>query len=168
MPTRPDQFPRIAAKKAESEEVRQLFEQLQIRAEGFAQMLDEFTESIGCNRERREGKPMKLDSRLKRTIRNFEKDAEQAEKDMERLTVNADDSALLTVALNGVRQSIEFDERMLSGWHPDDQPMASRLLKHQQETLKLIEDFIETSGFKGRLLPIWHDRTNSKPGQRGS
>jgi hypothetical protein len=132
----------------------------------FAQMMDKFTESIGRNRERREGKPARLSSRAKRTLANFEKDAEQAIDDMERNSVHMDDAALLGVALAGTRQSIQFEEKMLSGWHADDQPLAIHLIEYQRETLKLVEDFIETSRFNNHVPSLWNDRTASKPAHR--
>lgn len=166
MATRPDQFPRIAARTTKSEDVRQLFEELHQRAEMFAQMMDEFTKSIIRNRERREGKPVKLNSRARRTIANFEKDAEQAVSDLEKDSAQMEDASLLGVALAGTRHSIRCDEQMLTAWHADDQPMAIHLINYQGETLKLIENFIETSRFKNQVPSLLYDNTVSKPVQR--
>lgn len=163
MPTRPDQFPKIARKRARSPEVARLFEQLAERAEVFARMQDEFTESITRHRAAREGRPVRLSARQQRMLTEFDRDAEQAVRDMERHTANMDDAALLTSALSGVEQQIQLDEHMFPGFHSDDKPMATRLLDYQRETMRLIEQFVESSPFQGSVTSIWHGKRITEP-----
>lgn len=130
MPTRPDQFPSIARQRAQSSEVARLFERLTERAEVFARMLDEFTDSITRNRAAREGRPVRLSTRQQRRLTEFDRDAEQALRNMERHTASLDDAALLTSALSGIEQQTQLDEHMLPGFHDDDKPMATQLLNY--------------------------------------
>jgi len=60
-----------------------------------------------------------------------------------------DDCNLLSSELSGIEQMIELDEGMLSAWHADDKPMAEAIINYQREMLKLVEDFIKNSPFKG-------------------
>jgi len=160
MPTRPDQFPKIAAKKSALPEVVRLFAALAIRAEKFAKMQDEFTESITIHREAREGRPVKLTRVQHRLMAEFEGDAEKAVQDMQRYAANMDDAALLTCALSAFHQQIQLDERLFSGWHEDDKPMARRLIEYESESMKLIQQFIEMSSFKDKVTSIWRDKGN--------
>src|SRR5712672_408179 len=95
-----NQSAKIAAKYAASPEVRQLFEQLSRRADELAEMQDEFIEVIKRNRMAREGKAVKLSRSEKRTIREFERDAERANQDTEQYSSAMDDEALLTSELS--------------------------------------------------------------------
>ena len=81
---------------------------------------------------------------------------------MERHSASMDDAALLTSALSGVEQQIQLDERMFPGFHADDRPMAKRLLDYQRETMRLIEQFVESSAFEGRVRSIWHGKQITK------
>ena len=163
MPTRPDQFPRIALKRAQSPDLVRLLEQLAARAEVFARMQDEFTESITRHRASREGRPVRLSTRQQRMLTEFDSDAEQAVRDMERHCASMDDAALLTSALSGAEQQIQLDEHMFPGFHADDKPMAMALLDYQRETMRLIEQFVESSPFRGRVTSIWHGKRITKP-----
>ncbi|NBR84997.1 MAG: hypothetical protein EBS84_02995 [Proteobacteria bacterium] len=140
-----------------------LFGQLEERAEVFARMQDEFTEIIALHRAAREGRPVRLSARQQRMLTEFDRDAEQAVRDMERHTFSMDDAALLTSALSGVEQQIQLDEHMLPGFHADDQPMATQLLEYQRETMLLIEQFVASSPFRGRVTSIWHGKRITKP-----
>jgi len=162
MATHADPFPQIALKHAESPDVVFLFEGLAARAEVFARMQDEFTAGITKHREAREGKPLKMTTIQQRTLANYERDAEQAKRDIERFAANMDDAALLTNALSGVDQQIQLDEHMFPGWHDDDKPMARKLLDFQRETKALIERFVESSPFKDRVKSIWHGKQITK------
>jgi len=163
MPTLRDQFPRIALKQAQSPEVAGLFEQLAERAEVLAHMQDEFIESITRHRSAREGRPVRLSARQQRMLTEFDRDAEKAVRDMERHTASMDDAALLTGALSDVDQQIQLDEYMFQGLHADDAPMAMQLLDYQRETKRLIEQFVESSSFRGRVKSIWHGKRITKP-----
>jgi len=163
MPTLPDQFPRIALKQAQSPDVVRLFEELAQRAEVFARMQDEFTAGITRHRAAREGRPVRLSARQQRMLTEFDRDAEQAVRDLERLTAGADDTGLLTSALSGVHQQIQLDENMFPGFHADDKPMATRLLDYQRETMRLIEQFVDSSPFRERVTSIWHGHRITKP-----
>lgn len=163
MATQPDQFPKIALKQARSPDVAQLFERLAERAEVFAKMQDEFTESITRHRAARERHPVRLSARQQCMLTEFDCDAQQALRDMERHTASMDDAALLTSALSGVEQQIQLDEHMFPGFHADDKPMAMALLDYQRETMRLIEQFVESSPFRGRVTSIWHEKRITKP-----
>jgi hypothetical protein len=163
MPTRPDQFPTIALKRAQSPDLVRLFEQLAQRAEVFARMQDEFTESITRNREAREGRPVRLSGRQQQMLNDFDRDAEQAVRDMERQTASMDDAALLTCALSSAEQGIQLDEHMFLATHADDKALATQLLDYQRETMRLIERFVESSPFRGKIRSIWHGKRITSP-----
>jgi HEPN domain-containing protein len=156
MATRPDQSAALAAKQAKLPEVVRLFEQLAGRAETLARMQDEFLESIIRNREARTNKPFRNTKRQQRFLDEFDKDAEQAVRDMERLTAKMDDRSLLISALSGEHQQLQLDEGMASSYRPEDKEMAERLIEFRRETIRLIEQFVETSPFRGQVISIWH------------
>jgi hypothetical protein len=124
-------------------------------------MLDEFTESIGRYRAAREGRPVRLTKKQQQLMAEFNTDADQAVREMERRVPQLDDAALLTVALSGVQQQIELDEKLFSGWHDDDKPAARALIEYQQDTLRLIEQFIDQSTFRGMVKPLSSKRRTS-------
>ena len=156
MATRPDQSAALAAKQAKLPEVVRLFEQLAGRAETLARMQDEFLESIIRNREARTNKPFRNTRRQQRFLDEFDKDAEQAVRDMKRLTAKMDDRSLLISALSGEHQHLQLDEGMASSYGPEDKEMAERLIEFRRETIRLIEQFVETSPFRGQVISIWH------------
>ncbi len=162
MPTLPDQFPRIALKQAQSPDVMRLLEELAQRAEGFARMQDEFTEGITRHRATREGRPVRLSKSQHRMLTEFDRDAKQAVHDMERPTVGADVAGILTTALSAVHLQIRLDEHMFPGFHAGDKPMAMRLLDYQRDTIRLIEQFVESAPFKDRVSSIWHEVRSQK------
>lgn len=154
-PVATPQSAKIAARYARLPEVKGLFEELSRRYETLAAMQTEFIEAIKRNRAVREGKPVKISKRGERIIEEFDRDAEQATQDMERLSRGMDDRALLTSELSSIQQMIGFDEGMLSAWHPDDKPLAQAIINHQREMLKLIEDFVQNSSFQGQVTSVW-------------
>jgi hypothetical protein len=156
------QSAKIAAKYARLPEVKGLFEELFRRYETLAAMQTEFIEAIKRNRAVREGKRVKISKRGKRIIEEFDRDAEQATQDIERLSQGMDDRALLTSELSSIQQTIEFDEGMLSAWHPDDKPLAQAVINHQREMLKLIEDFVQNSSFKGQVTSVWKGKGHAR------
>ncbi len=162
MTTPHDAFPQLALKQARSPDVARLFEELARRAGILAAMQDEFTRSIIRHREAREGKPFRFSRTQKRTLANFDRDAEQAAGEMDRIVTGMDDAALLASALSEIDQEIQLDERMLSSWHDDDKPMARRLLEFQRETKRLIEQFLERSPFRVSARSIWPDGPTTK------
>ena len=162
MATCPDQFPRLAVKRAQSPEIARLFEDLARRAEVFAKMLDEFTESVGRHRSAREGRPVRLSRRQQQMLSEFDRDAEKAVQEMERHIARLDDATLLSSALSGVDQQIRLDERMFTGWHEDDKPMAARLLDFERETKAIIQRFVESSPFKGKVRSLWNAKQTTK------
>jgi len=162
MPTRPDQSAALAAKQAKSPDVVRLFEQLASRAEAYARMQDEFLASIIRHREARTGKPFRNTKRQQRFLDQFDSDAEQAVRDMERLTTEMDDRTLLIFALSGECHQLELDERMASSYRPEDREMAERMLEFRRETIRMIEQFVETSPFRGQVVSIWHAKNKTE------
>jgi hypothetical protein len=148
------QSARIAAKYARSPEVKRLFEELSRQHETLAAMQTEFIQSIKRNRAMREGKAAKPSKPGKRTLEEFDRNAEKANEHIECLSQTMNDRALLTCELSGVQQMIQFDEAMLSAWHDDDKPMANSIINFQREMLKLIEDFINNSCFNGKITSV--------------
>ncbi|HSP15839.1 MAG TPA: hypothetical protein VLV78_13920 [Thermoanaerobaculia bacterium] len=156
------QSAKIAAKYARLPEVKGLFEELSRRYETLSAMQMEFVKAIKRNRAAREGKPVKISKRGKRILGAFDRDAAQATQEIERLSQGMDDRALLTSELSSIQQMIEFDERMLSAWHPDDKPLAQAIINYQRETLKLIEDFVQNSSFKGQVTSAWKGKAHAR------
>ena len=154
----PLQSAKLGAKYARLPAVKCLFEELSSRDETLAAMQAEFIASIKRNRAVREGKPVKFGKRAKQTLEEFDRDAEKANEDIERLSKTMDDRNLLTCELSGIKQMIELDEEMLSAWHADDKPMAEAIINYEREMLKLIEDFIKRSAFNGQVTSVWKTR----------
>lgn len=152
MATRPDQSFALSAKQAQSPDVVRLFEQLADRAVTVARMQDEFLESIIRNREARTGKPFRNTKRQQRLLDEYDNDAEQAVRDLERLTATMDDKSLLICALSGEHQQLQLDEYMVPGYRPEDREMAQRIIDFRRETIRLIERFVEASPFKGQVV----------------
>ena len=134
---------KIAAKRARSPEVKELFEQLSRRYATLARMQSKFTEAIKRNRALREGKSVKIGRREKRILEVFNRDAERARQEIERLSRTMDDQDLLTTELSHIQQMIKFDERMLSAWHTDDKPQAEAINRYQRKMLKLVKNIIQ-------------------------
>lgn len=156
------QSAKIAAKYASLPEVKGLLEELSRRYETLAAMQTEFIEAIKRNRAVREGKPVKISNRGKRMIEEFDRDAELATQEIERVSQGMDDRALLTSELSSIQQMIGFDEGMLSAWHADDKSLAQAIINHQREMLKLIEDFVQNSSFKGQVTSVWKGKAHAR------
>jgi hypothetical protein len=166
MPTRPDPSAVFAAKQAKSPAVAGLFDQLASRAQVFAQMQDEFLESSIRHREERTGKPLRHTKGQQRSLDQFDRDAEQAIREMERRTATMDDKHLLISALSSEYLLLEVDEGMAASHRPEDREMAQRLVDFRRETIRLIEQFVETSPFKGQVVSLWRAKTRKFKGAK--
>lgn len=162
MPTRPDQSHSFAAKQAKSPDVAALFQVLGTRAETYARMQDEFLESIIRHREARTGKPFRHTKRQERFVECFDQDAAQAERDVENITAKMDDRTLLISTLSSEHQQLELDEAMAASYRPEDKEMAERMIEFRRETIRMIEQFVESSSFKGQVTSIWHGKKKAK------
>ena len=161
MATRPDQSFALSAKQAKSSEVARLFEVLASRAETLARMQDEFLNSIIRNRDSRTGKPVRNTKRQQRFLDEFDTDAEQAVRELERLTAKMDDKNLLISALSGEDHQLGLDERGVSSFRPEDREMAQRIVDFRRETIRLIEQFVESSPLRGQVVSIWHEKSHT-------
>jgi hypothetical protein len=119
-------------------------------------MQDEFLEGIIRHREARSGKPFRYNKRQQQILDEFDHDAEQARRQVERLTAEMDDRTLLISALSNEYQQLEFDERMVSSYRPEDRETAQRMIEFRRETILMIEQFVETSAFRGQVVSTWH------------
>jgi len=164
MATRPDQSAALAAKQAISPEVVRLFEQLASRAETFAKMQDELLASVIRHREARTGKPFRYTKRQRESLDEFDECTEQASRDLERLTATMDDKNLLISTLSSEYQQLELEEGMASSYHPEDREMAQRMIEFRRETIRLIEQFVETSPFRGQVVSIWRGKKKTNAG----
>jgi hypothetical protein len=162
MPTRPDQSFALAARQAKSADVVKLFKQLAARAETYATMQDEFLEAVIRHREARAGKPFHYTRRQERLLECFDEGAAQAERDIEDATTKMDDRTLLTSTLSSEYQSLELDETMASSYRPEDKAMALRMIGFRRETIRMIEEFVENSPFRGQVISIWHGKKKPK------
>ncbi|HTI71483.1 MAG TPA: hypothetical protein VMF06_16035 [Candidatus Limnocylindria bacterium] len=162
MGTRPDTFPALAAKQATLPEVISLFSELAIRAETIAKMQDEFLEDIVRHREARTGKPSRYTKKQQAFLDDSEDDAKKALLDIERLTAGTDDKNLLICALSNESPQIGLDEFMLKSYRPEDQEMVQQIIEYRKETIRLIEEYVATSPFKGQVVSIWHGSRKSK------
>ena len=162
MPTRPDQSHALAARQAKSPEVIRLFEQLASRAEKYARMQDEFLESVIRHREARTGKPFRHTKRQERFLGCFDEDAAQAEREVENVTAKMDDRTLLISALSSELQQLELDETMAASYRPEDKEIAQRMIEFRLETIRMIEQFVESSPFKGQVASLWHAKKKAK------
>ena len=142
MPIHPDQFPRLAAKKATSPEVALLFTELARRAETFAKMLGEFAAEIAGHRVTREWKPVRVTAKQQQLLNELAVDPDKAEREIERFVANMDDAALLNCAFMSIKQQIRLDERMFNGWHDCDKAFAQRLIEYEKETMRLVQQCI--------------------------
>jgi hypothetical protein len=154
MATQPDPTFALFTRQAKSPELARLFEQLAGRAETLTRMRDEFLESIIRNREARTRKPFGYTKHQQRVLDEFDTDAEQAVRDLERLTAKMDDKNLLICALSIEHDGLELDERGVSSCRPEDRQMAQRIVDFRRDTTRLIEQFVESSPFKGQVVLI--------------
>lgn len=162
MATRPDQSHVLAAKHAKSPDVAALFRKLALRAEDYALMQDQFLEGIIQHREARTGKPFRYTKRQEQMLEGFDKDAAQAECDLERITAGMDDRSLLTSALSSEYQQLQFDEGMATSYPPEDKEMAQLMIEFRRETVRIIEQFVQNSPFRRQVHSIGHGKKKSK------
>jgi hypothetical protein len=154
MPTRPDQFPLLAAKKATAPDVAELFAALAVRAEALAKLEDELLETATRNRETRTGKKFQYSRRQEKFIAETDRDAEKALRDEELLVAGMDDAALLAGALSGEQFNLNLDEGKLRYWRDEDRPCVNRIVEFRKETIQLIQNFVDRSPLKQRILGI--------------
>lgn len=158
MPTRPDESAALAAKQAKSPEVAGLFEQLAKRAVTYAQMQDEFLESLIRHREERTGKPFRHTKSQRQFLDECDRDAERASQDVARFTAKMDDRSLLISELSSEDMQLQSDERMISSYRPEDREMVQRMMEFRRETIRIIEQFVESSPFEGQVVSIWQNK----------
>ena len=154
MPTRSDQSYVLAARQAKSPELSGFFRQLASRAEDEARMQDALIEGIIRHREATTGKPFSYTKRQERFLDCFDKDAAQAERDMENLTERMDDRNLLICALSSECLQLKHEEARLASYRPEDRELAQSIVNFRRETIRMIEQFVENSPFKGQVVPI--------------
>ena len=162
MRAREDRSAKLSAKQAKSPEVINLFIRLADRATSYAQMENEFWEILDRNRESRTGKPSQLTKHQQRTLERFERDADEATKELEHQLTRMDDKSLLISSITNENMLIETDLGMAETLHPEDKELAHRLIDFRRETVRLIEEFIESSEFADQVASIWRstNRTN--------
>jgi len=164
MSTQPNCFAALAASKASSLDVSMLFQQLADRSVVLARMQDEFLAQIIRHREARTGKPFRYTKRQQGLLGEFNNDAEKAMQDMKQLISKMDDKSLLTSALSCEYQEYQMDENMVSSYRPEDRENAGDIINFRQETIRLIEQFIETSPYKGLVDAKWYGKKQKKTG----
>lgn len=117
-------------------------------------MHDEFLEGIARNREARTGRIFRYTTGQQRFLEKCDKDAEQVAPELERLIAGMDDRCLLDSALGNEHRQLEMDERMASSYPHEDQEMAQRMMEFRRETIRLIEQCVESSPFKGQIAYV--------------
>lgn len=162
MPTKTDQSYALAEEQASSPDVARLFRELAARAKSYAQMQDEFLEGIIRHREARTGKLFRNTKRQQQFLDCADQGAAQAEAEVAALTVSMDDKTLLVSTLTGEYQQLQFEEGMLPSYRPEDSEMAQRLVEFRRENIRIIEQFVEASPFKGQVVSLWHGKKKSK------
>lgn len=125
-------------------------------------MQDEHLESIIRRREARTGKPFRNTKRQEKFLECFDQDAAHAERDLESITPKMDDRSLLISALSSEHQQLELDEAMASSYRPEDREMAQRMVEFRRETIRMIEQFVESSQFRGQVASIWHAKKKTE------
>ena len=45
---------------------------------------------------------------------------------------------------------------MAASYRPEDKEMAQRMIEFRRETIQMIEQFVESSPFKGQVASVWH------------
>ena len=125
-------------------------------------MQDQFLEGIIRHREARTGKPFRHTKGQEQTLESFDEDAAQAERDLEHIAAGMDDRSLLTSALSSEHQQLQFDEGMATSYPQEDQEMAQRMIEFRRETIRIIEQFVQNSPFRGQVHSIWHGKKKTK------
>jgi hypothetical protein len=143
-----NQFENLAAKQASSEGVRRLFELLATRATTLQTLHIELQKVIVTNRELRSRKTFSFSRRQKRLLSEFQKDAEDATRELPAGIERLSDAALLSVALRNERQQLETEGKLYAVFRDEDKPATEKILAFRQETIRIITGFIENSEFR--------------------
>jgi hypothetical protein len=151
MATKPDAFPALAMKRATSSEVSALFCQLAERASTLAQMQDEFLETIIQHSEQRTGKKFNYTKRQQKFLGEFDRDADDATRQIEKSVQKMDDPTLLTSAFSGEQMQLNQELKSFPTYRSEDQSKAQEIINFRRETLNLIEQFIRQSEFKDKV-----------------
>ncbi|HXT18693.1 MAG TPA: hypothetical protein VN706_23905 [Gemmatimonadaceae bacterium] len=138
MPRTPDPL-RVFAKQASDPKLARLFTLLARRRTTFEKMYARFAESILHHRQVREGRAAHLTPKQQRWIDDARRAAGQANRDLLATPRSLSDADRARAILASERMQLSFDERMLPGYAPEDQPLAAELLRFQRETIELIE-----------------------------
>jgi hypothetical protein len=129
---------RIMLEQAKTPGFRALAERLVKTSDEFHKLEAEFPNRIAANRERREGRPIQLPKRHANFLANREKDAIQAEADLEKqYRAMTDEQTMLQSALSGEKFLFQTWAWLYDSVHTDDKPMAISIRALHQ---KLIDD----------------------------
>lgn len=79
----------------------------------------------------------------------------------ERITAGMDDRSLLTAALSSEDQQVQFDEGMADSYPAEDRETAQRLIAFRRETIRIIEQFVQNSEFRGKVTSICRGKRES-------
>jgi hypothetical protein len=119
--------------KAKTPPFRTLVETLMITLDEFQKIEAEFPKQIAANRERREGKPVKLGTR--------QKDAAEAYSYLENsFRSNSDEQDLIKSALSNEKFDFQTWAWLYESVHADDKPMANRIRGLQKKLIDEMEN----------------------------
>lgn len=122
---------------------KSLAKQLQGQYEELQKLRKEFPEHISKNRERREGKKLRLPRSLKGFLANANSDALKASADLKRqFDELPDERTMLKMAMMMEKSDFEFGEGMHDTFHADDKPMADRIRSLQKSMIEDMENFL--------------------------
>jgi len=129
--------------KAKSPNFRVLVESLIQTSDEYHKLDEEFPRLIAANREKREGKPIKLAKRHANFLANREKDAVQANADLERqYRAMSDEKALLQAALSGEKFLFKTWAWLYDSVHSDDKSMANQIRVLHQKLITDMENYL--------------------------
>jgi hypothetical protein len=127
--------------KAKTPPFRTLVETLMITLDEFQKIEAEFPKQIAANRERREGKPVKLGTRQKNFLASAEKDAAEAYSYLENsFRSNSDEQDLIKSALSNEKFDFQTWAWLYESVHADDKPMANRIRGLQKKLIDEMEN----------------------------
>src|SRR5208282_1312081 len=153
MPMPANRFEDLAARQAQSDGVRALFEQLANRASQLQALKDDLQKVIVRNREARTGRAFRFSRRQRSILSDFEKDAENSVRGLPAQVARLGDAGLLTVAWRNEELLLATERRLYKVFREEDKLAADRILRFRQETLGVIREFIENSKFKD-VIPL--------------
>ncbi len=162
MPTLPDCFPALAAKKTSLPELAALFEVLSGRAQACARLQDALLEDIMRNRAARSGKSFQHSKRQQKMLTEFDRDAENARREQEVLVAGMDDVSLLANALVGEENQLRWDAQMNAALPAEVQDPAIRVLEFRKETIRILNDFIDALPLKQKVRSLVQNMTPKK------